>query len=531
MTEFEYWTQQIKKGRVSRREFMGRAAALGVTTALATSLLAKEGIGAEPKRGGFARFGLAHGSTTDTLDPGNYLDTGTQVPFWGSMSNSLTEVDAKGNVVGDLAETMEPSDDAKSWAFKLRKGLTFHDGKDVTANDVVASFRHHMSAESKSAAKSLLESVTDIKADGKETVVFSLAGPNADFPYIASDYHIPVMPAKDDGSADWESKVRTGPFVFEKWDPGVSAKLKRNPNYHKSGMPYFDEVEFLSVADNAARQNGLITGELHWVGRVDLKTLSLLERNLDIQVTEVTGYGHYVYPMLVTVPPFDNVDVRTALKWAVNREEIVKKVFLGHGTPGNDNPIAPSVKFAVDPQPRYTYDPEKAKFHLKKAGMENLKVDLSVADTGFTGAVEAGVIYQENAKAAGIEINLIREPNDGYWDNVWLKKGWCASYWSGRPTVDWMMTTTYAKGAAWNETAWANERFNELLVAARGETDEKKRAAMYAEMQQLVHDDGGVVVLLFNSYVEAHSKQLAHNEIAPNWECDGLKLAERWWFA
>ncbi len=272
MTELEFWTQQFKKGRITRREFFGRAAALGVTTALATSLLAKAGIGAEPKRGGFARFGLAHGSTTDTMDPGNYLDTGTQVPFWGAMSNSLTEVDAKGNIVGDLVESMEPSDDALSWAFKLRKGLTFHDGKDVTATDVIASFRHHMAPESKSAAKSLLESVKDIKADGKETVIFSLAGANADFPYIASDYHIPIMPAKDDGSADWDSKVRTGPFVFEKWDPGVSAKLKRNPNYHKSGMPYFDEVEFLSVADNAARNNGLITGELHWIGRADLKS-------------------------------------------------------------------------------------------------------------------------------------------------------------------------------------------------------------------------------------------------------------------
>ena len=179
--------------------------------------------------------------------------------------------------------------------------------------------------------------------------------------------------------------------------------------------------------------------------------------------------------MNVTVPPFDNVDVRLALKWAIDREDIAQKVFLGHASPGNDNPIAPSVKFAIDPEPRHVYDPEKAKFHLEKAGLSSLKVDLSVADAAFNGAVDAGVLFQEHAKAAGIEINVIREPNDGYWDNVWLKKGWCASYWSGRPTVDWMMTTTYAAGAAWNETYWNNPRFNELLVAARAELDEKKR--------------------------------------------------------
>ena len=533
MSDKAYLEWLGKRPGMTRREFVGRATALGLTTALATTLARKSGLAAEGKKGGSAKFGLAHGATTDTLDPGNYLDTGTQVPFSGSMSNCLTEVDVQGNVQPELAESYEPNADATQWMFKLRPGLTFHNGKNVTSADVVASFRHHMGEDSKSAAKSLLESITEIKADGDQTVIFTLSGGNADFPYIASDYHIPIMPAKEDGSADWESGIRTGAYSFESWEPGVRAKLKRNPNYHKTGMPYFDDVEFLTIADVAARNNALITGEVHWIGRADLKTLSLLERNPDIAITEVTGYGHYVLPMRVNVPPFDNNDVRLALKWALNRDDIAQKVFSGHAAPGNDNPIPPppSVKFAIDPQPRYTYDPEKAKFHLQKAGLSSLKVDLSVADAAFTGAVDVGTLYQEHARAAGIEINVVREPNDGYWDNVWLKKPWCASYWSGRPTIDWMMTTTYASGAAWNETAWDNPRFNELLLAARGETDETKRAAMYAEMQQLVHDDGGVIVLVFNNYVEAHAKTLAHNDIAPNWEADGLKLAERWWFA
>ena len=116
MTELEYWTQQIVKGRISRREFMGRAAALGVTTALATTMLSQAGVAATPKRGGTAKFGLAHGATTDTGDPASYPDTGTQVAFWGAMSNSLTEVDAKGNIVADLCESMEPAEKASKWS-------------------------------------------------------------------------------------------------------------------------------------------------------------------------------------------------------------------------------------------------------------------------------------------------------------------------------------------------------------------------------------------------------------------------------
>jgi len=530
MTELEYWTRQIVQGRISRREFLGRAAALGVSTAMATTLLSQAGVAATPKRGGSAKFGLAHGSTTDSGDPAAYPDTATQIPFWGTMSNSLTVVDAKGNVGPDLAESFESADKAAKWVFKLRKGVTFHNGKDVTAEDVIASFRHHMGADTKSAVKSVLASVKDIKADDKNTVIFTLDSGNADFPYLASDYHIPIVPAKD-GKADWQSNVRTGPFIFESWQPGVSAKFKRNPNYFHEGQPYFDAVEFLSITDVNARMNALITGAVDWIARPDLKTLGMLQKNPGIETSEVTAYAHYVFSMDVTKPPFDNVDVRTALKWAVDREEILKKVFLGHGIAGNDNPVSPKVKFASDPTPKYVYDVEKAKFHLKKAGLSSLKVDLSVADAAFNGAVDAAVLYQSSAKAAGIDINVVREPNDGYFDNIWMKKPWAADYWGGRPTCDWLFTAIYTKGAAWNETKWANPRFNELLAQARSETDEQKRAATYAEMQQLIHDDGGQIVLCFYNIVTAYHKKLAHNDIAANWDADGLRIAERWWLA
>jgi peptide/nickel transport system substrate-binding protein len=522
-------TRLAGQGKVSRRDFIQLALAAGITAASANAMFIKA-VRAEPKKGGHGRFGLAHGATTDTLDPIGYPDTFTQCAFWGALSNSLTEIDAKGNVQADLAESWEPSDGGKTWAFKLRKGLTYHDGKTVTSDDVVASFQHHMGADSKSAAKSLLDPIVGIKTDGPETVIFSMKDASADFPYLVSDYHIPIMPSKD-GKCDWQSGVRTGPFKLDNFEPGVSAKLSRNPNYHKSSQPYLDSVEFIAITDVAARTNALTTGDVDFIGRADVKTLDLLKRNPEIEISELSGYGHYVLPMNVTMAPFDNVDVRTALKWAIDREEIQKKIFLNHATVGNDNPIAKAVKYAVDPEPKYHYDPDKAKFHLKKAGYETLKVDLSVADAAFAGAIDAGVLIKETAAKCGIEINVIREAEDAYWDNVWLKKPWCASYWSGRPTCDWTFTITYAAGAAWNETFWSNARFQELLLQGRAELDDAKRAAIYAEMQQIVHDDGGVIVLVFNNFITANSKRLAHGDIAPNWENDGLKIAERWWMA
>ena len=514
------------RGKVSRRQFVQLAMAAGFTAATGELMFTKAAR-AEPKKGGTFRMGLGHGATTDSLDPATYPDQFTGTMGWGAIGNSLTELNAKGEPVPDLAESFEPADDAKTWVFKVRKGATFHDGKNVTADDVVASYRHHMGPDSKSAAKSILTAVTDIKADG-DNVIFTLNAGNADFPFLASDYHTPIMPTVD-GKADWQSGIRTGPFKLVKFEPGVSAKMVRNENFY--GNVWFDEFEMSCIPDVAARTAALTAGEIDYMDRCDLKTLDLVKMTPGVLITEVTGYGHYVIPMNVTVAPFNDVNVRLALKYAIDRKAIVDKVFYGHGTPGNDNPIAPTIQFAIDPQPRHDYDPEKAKSYLKKAGLDSLKVDLSTADAAFAGAVDAALLYKDSAAKAGIDINVIREPDDGYWDNVWMKKPWCMSYWNGRPTCDWMFATAYADDAAWNDAFWKHPKFNELLKAARSETDQKKRASMYAEMQQIQADDGGNVVIMFNNYVSAHSDKLAHGDIAANWDGDGMKAASRWWFA
>ncbi len=196
-----------QKGKMSRREFVQLALAAGVTATMAETMFV-QAVRAEPKKGGLFRAAIGHGATTDTLDPALWNNAMTaDVGF--IFGTPLTEIDQKTNVVGGLAESFEPSDGAKKWVFKLRKGVTFHNGKTVTADDVVATYNHHRNPDAKSAVKSILDQVEDVKADGGETVIFTLKSGSADFPYVASDYHLPIYAAKD-GKIDWQSGVGTG---------------------------------------------------------------------------------------------------------------------------------------------------------------------------------------------------------------------------------------------------------------------------------------------------------------------------------
>jgi peptide/nickel transport system substrate-binding protein len=530
MTTLQELERLLGRGKISRREFLARTSALGAVSAISPVLFSGTAVAATPKKGGRLRAGIGHGSTTDTLDPATFTDSYMQFVGYG-LRNHLTEVSNTDELIPELAESWEASDDAVQWTFKLRKGVEFHNGKTLDAGDVVATINHHLGEQSKSAAKAILQSIEEVKADGKDTVVFTMKEGNADFPYIVSDYHVAIMPAKD-GKLEPQSGVGTGGYVLESYEPGVRTVLKRNPNYWKEGRAHFDEAEVLVITDVTARTNGLTTDEIDVMDRVDLKTVDQFARNKDIRIEETSGTQHFTFAMRTDTPPFDNNEVRQALKYAVDREALLQSVVRGHGVLGNDHPIGRSNRFHADELEQRAYDPDKAKFHLKNAGLSSLKVDLSAADAAFAGAVDAAVLYKEHAAKAGIEINVVREPNDGYWSNVWLKKPWCAVYWGGRPTEDWMFSTAYAAGAPWNDTFWEHERFNQLLVAARAELNEVKRREMYVEMQRLVRDEGGVVVPMFANYVFAMSNKVQHDEsMGADKDLDGTKGMERWWFA
>jgi peptide/nickel transport system substrate-binding protein len=518
----------FKEGKISRRQFLARAAALGLTAAVSPALLSKPADAAVPKKGGHFVQAQTGGSTTDTLDPATHTSSWNINVEW-QLRNCLVEVDHNFKPIPELAESWESTPDAKKWIFNLRKGVEFHDGKPLDAEDVIYTMNHHRGEDSKSAAKPYLEPVQNITADGKHRVIFELSAGVADFPFIMGDYHLAVFKAGTKGK-EFEKGIGTGPYTLEKWEPGVTALVKRNPNYWKEGRGHFDSVESLSINDVNARTNAIKTGQIQFMDRVERKTVHLLKRLKGIEVMATTATFHYTMPMHTKMKPYDNNDVRLGLKYAVDRDELVKRILNGYGETGNDHPIAPVNRYHADDLPKRTYDPEKAKYHLKKAGMLDHTFNLHTAEAAFQGADDAAILYQEHARKAGIKIKVVREPSDGYWSDVWTKKEFCMCYWSGRPTEDLMFSVAYAAGAPWNDAHWEHEKFNKLLVEAKAELDEKKRAQMYAEMQLICRDEGGTLVPMFAQIVEATTDKIGHGEISGYMEADGHRNTERWWF-
>jgi len=529
--EIKLLQRLVAEGGLSRRKFLAAAMAMGVGS-LAPVLYSQAAMAA-PKKGGRLRQGLTGGATSDVMDPGQILDSYMINVQFGQLRNNLTEVAANGELVGELAESWEANANATRWVFNIRKGVEFHNGKTMNSQDVVDSLNHHFGEKSGSGAAGLLTGVSSVKADGANKVIVELKSGDADFPFIMSDYHILICPSNGDGTIDWKSGIGTGGYILKEHDPGVRTFTTRNPNYWKAGRAFFDEIESLGLEDPSARTTALRTDAVDCIQKVELKTAGRLGKLPGMNVIATTGNKQITLPMRTDLKPYDDNHVRMALKLIIERKEWLNKIAFGYGQLGNDNPIGPAniYRATTDELPQREYDPDKAKWHLKQAKMDKLSVTFHAADTAFAGAVDAGALMRESARPAGIDIEVKREPNDGYWADVWLKKPWCGSYWSGRPTENWMFSQVYSADAKWNETYWKNEQFNKLLIQGRAELKPEKRREIYVEMQRIVNADGGAIIPLFLSDVMALNDRIGHPEQIGNaWELDGMKNAERWWF-
>jgi len=501
--ELKYLSALVARGRMDRRAFLGRAAALGAS-AFAPAMLATAARAEGPVKGGTMRVGLGGGQTTDTLDPALAASEGPNT-LLAQFGEKLFEVDPTGKLVPRLATEFSSSKDAKVWTFKIREGVTFHNGKPVTANDVAETMKRHADAKSKSAALGLMEGITRLSASGNEFVA-ELKDPNADFPYIMADYHLLIQP--DGGVKNPADGIAAGPYKVVSQEAGVRYVFEKYAGYWDDARGHADTIDVTIINDDTARISAIQSGRVDMINRVAPKVAGLLGRAKTVVVKSVPSRGHYVLVMRTNAKPFDNNDLRLAVKYAIDRKALLDKVLFGHETMGNDIPVNKFYPLFSDDIEQRAYDPDKARFHFKKSGHEG-SVLIDTSDVAFPGAVDACQLFQQSASAAGINIEIKRDPGDGYWTEVWNKKPFCASYWNGRPTQDMVYSTIYTTGAAWNESAYSNPEFDRTVVQARGELDAGKRKDLYRKLGMTIRDEGGTIVPMFSNFVDAVGQQVA----------------------
>jgi peptide/nickel transport system substrate-binding protein len=514
----------LRRG-ASRRDVLAMLVAGGMQATLAGSLaaVATSAHAETPRKGGRIKVAGSTSGVSDTLDPAkqaNYTDYVRGYMFY----NGLTVLDGSLTPQPSLAEEFTTKD-AKTWVFKLRKGVTFHDGKPLTPQDVVFSMMRHKNPATGSKAKVLADQIEDVTATGPNEVTFRLTSPNADLPAILGTFHFHIV---KDGTTDFTAGIGTGPYKVKEFKPGVRSIAVRNDNYWKPGRPYLDEIEYVGISDETARVNALLAGELDLIGTVNPRSIDRVNGSGKHAIFETKGVSYTDLIMRRDSGPGSNPDFVEAMKLLFNREQMLKSIQIGRGVVANDQPIAPGNRFYFQGLKQRPYDGDKAKWHLQRAKLGGASIPV-VASPAATNSVEMALVLQYAARQAGLNLDVRNMPADGYWSQHWMKHPIGFGNVNTRPTADLALTLFFKSDAPWNEAAWKNEKFDQLLVAARGETDAAKRAQMYADMQVMVSQDGGIGIPMFLSGLDGHNKKLKGLSPIPLSGMMGSNFAENVW--
>ncbi len=529
MDECDALARQPKPGSPSRRNLLRGAVTLGVASPLSGLLLpgaaqAAAVPDAPPRSGGSLRLGLGGGSTTDSLDP-RLWDDSVMIGVGFGVYNTLVENSADNRPIPELARSYETSDRAKTWRFSLRDDIAFHNGKPFGAKDAIYSLNLHR-GQTSSGAAAVLKDVTDIKAIDDHRIEVTLASANADFPTALTDYHLMMVP---DGFTDWSKPVGTGAFTVESFDPGVRIVLKRAGAYWKPQRGYLDSVVITVINETAPRMNALISGEVDVINRADPRTVSRIAKSPAFEIIRASGGWYPVMAMMVDHYPFNDLDVRQAMKYAVDRDVMIKALFSGYGSLGNDHPIPRGDPYYNSELPQLAYDADKARFHFKKAGIGNPEIVLQTSDAAFNGAVDMAGELQSTARKCDIPIAVKQEPADGYFSKIWLKGAFVASYWGGRPSATQMLEVAYKSSAPWNDSHWNNATFDRLLAAAQAEVDVTKRRQFIWDMQAMLTEQSGTLIPCFRDWLSAQNRKVGGHTPHSGFDMDNGRIAEKAW--
>jgi peptide/nickel transport system substrate-binding protein len=410
--------------------------------------------------------------------------------FWQvteKTMNRLVRPAPSGEPVPDLAVSWSANDSANVWTFKLREGVKFHDGTDFDAADVVDLLNRIKDPELDSPVASVLAVMDTIEAVDPLTVKISLSASHADFPLLMMDYRIRMTPS---GSGDTigQSGIGTGPFKLETLDPEGTTVLIANPDYWE-GAPGVDEIKIIAIPDAQARVQALLSGQIDMLRHISAQEKALFADNPKFNIQQVATGDWRGIVFRTDTAPFDDARVRKALRIAADREAMVKLVLgEGGGVVACDNPVwsGDQYRAAIDcPQ-----QIDEAKRLLAEAGYpDGIEIDVVTSDLRALW-VDMVQVYQQQVAAAGITVNLVKAPADGYWSDVWMKEPAATTSWGQRP-ADQVFNEAFRSTATWNESFLNSAVFDEKLDMARQELDLGKRTELYHDLQMFLYEEGG----------------------------------------
>lgn len=490
--------------RLNRRQMIkllgGSLAMLGIG-ACTPAIAPAQPVGAsstmvQPQAGGVLR--VAFSDLLAQLDPAMAVSL-ADISYAYAVFENLTIVDFSDPnypVLPHLAESWESSEDGRIWTFHLRQGVQFHHGALFTAQDVVYTMTRIMDPALGSVGNSQLQIVERVEAVDDTTVRFVLHAPHVAFARVLGTVALQIVPHTYTSEQLATAPSGTGPFKLGEYTPGERLLLTRHEGYWDNPRPYLAEVHHLYITDTTAQIAALTSGTIEVISQVGVTNLPMVESDPTLKLLENPLGIYHLFAMRTDMEPFADVRVRQALKHAVDRNALRQVVWRERGTVGNDQPVPPVSPFwggaaALD------YDAEKAKALLAAAGYaDGLTVPLAVAEV-TPGIVDAAVALQEMVKAAGITINLERSPADGYWAEQYMQTPFFVSFWPGLADPDEILTFAYHSQGFFNESGWSTPAVDGLIEAARTATDPAQRKALYAEIQQQIATEGGVLIPYF----------------------------------
>jgi peptide/nickel transport system substrate-binding protein len=498
-----------------RRQFLRGIAAAGAAAGAGSLLAACGGSSSgatqhaaqasrTTRHGGNLKLGLSGGSSSDTLDPHKsltYIDTSRLQ----SLYQPLVQLDAQAQVEYVLAESITPHQGSLAqWIIRLRPGVTFHDGKDFTASDVLYTFQRVYSNGFTGKFGLGPIDLANTKALDAHTVLVQLTKPFSSFAeqLAAFWYNLYIAPAGFNPA----KPVGTGAYVYQSFTPGQRSVFTRNPHYWKPGLPYTGTLTIIDFSDNTTLQDALSTGVIHGAGALDGPQIASLATTGGIK-TVVSHSGEIVpFTMRVDQPPFNDVNVRQAMRLLVDRPQLIDSALDGYGVVANDlfSPYDPDFDHSLV-RPAQG-DIQQAKFLLKQAGQEGLTVTLTTSAVA-TGTVAMATVLAAQAKAAGVTVKLSNVPAGTFFGPNYLKWPFAQDYYNYYPYLA-QVAESMLKASPFNETHTSNARYTNLYNQANATASPSLRKEIISEMQNFDFTEGGYIIPAFIDVLDAYSDKI-----------------------